>query len=72
MVLKVAEALNEHSKSVKAFRILVLGLSYKANVDDDRESPSYVLMEKLKQRGPDVAYHDPYVPAIRHTREHPQ
>jgi len=71
VVLKVAEALNEHSKSVKGSRILVLGLSYKANVDDDRESPSYVLMEKLKQRGAEVAYHDPYVPVIRHTREHP-
>ncbi len=72
VINRVAEALNGHRKSVNGSRILVLGLSYKANVDDDRESPSYVLMEKLKQRGAEVAYHDPYVPVIRHTREHPQ
>jgi UDP-N-acetyl-D-glucosamine dehydrogenase len=41
-------------------------------VDDERESPSYRLLEKLKQRGANVAYHDPYVPVIRPTREHPQ
>jgi UDP-N-acetyl-D-glucosamine dehydrogenase len=57
---------------VKGSRVLVLGLSYKANVDDDRESPSYVLMEKLKQRGALVSYYDPYVPVIKLTREHPQ
>ena len=50
----------------------MLGLSYKPNVDDDRESPTYVLMELLKHRGAEVAYHDPYVPVIRMTREHPQ
>jgi UDP-N-acetyl-D-glucosamine dehydrogenase len=72
VVQKVAEALNDHSKSVKGSRVLVLGLSYKANVDDDRESPSYVLMEKLKQRGALVSYYDPYVPVIKLTREHPQ
>lgn len=72
VIQKVAEALNDHCKAVKGSRILVLGLSYKANVEDDRESPSYVLMEKLKQRGADVSYYDPYVPVIRHTREHPQ
>ncbi len=72
VIQKVAEALNDHSKSVKGSRVLVLGLSYKANVDDDRESPSYVLMEKLKQRGALVSYHDPFVPVIKPTREHPQ
>lgn len=72
VVQKVAEALNEHCKPVKGSRVLVLGLSYKANVDDDRESPSYVLMEKLKQRGATVSYHDPYVPVIKPTREHPE
>jgi UDP-N-acetyl-D-glucosamine dehydrogenase len=40
-------------------------------VDDDRESPSYVLLDLLKARGADVAYYDPYVPVIRVTREHP-
>jgi len=72
VIHRVAEALNEHSKPVKGSRVLVLGLAYKPNVDDDRESPSYVLMEMLKHRGAEVSYYDPYVPVIKHTREHPQ
>ena len=71
VVHRVAEALNSGRKSVNGSRILVLGLAYKPNVDDDRESPSYVLMDMLKGRGSDVAYYDPYVPVIRPTREHP-
>ena len=67
---RVIEALNHDGKAVKGSRILILGLAYKANVDDDRESPSYVLMEKLEARGATVAYHDPYIPVIRPTREH--
>ena len=51
--------------------MLVLGLAYKANVDDDRESPSYRLLDLLEQRGARAAYYDPYVPVIRPTREHP-
>ena len=56
---------------MKGSRILVLGLAYKPNVDDDRESPSYVLLDLLKARGANVDYYDPYVPIIRPTREHP-
>ena len=52
--------------------MLILGLAYKADVDDDRESPSYVLMNLFKERGAEVAYYDPYVPVIKLTREHPQ
>jgi UDP-N-acetyl-D-glucosamine dehydrogenase len=70
VIHRVAEALNEKSKSVKGSKILVLGLAYKADVDDERESPSYVLMEMLNERGAQVAYHDPYVPVIKPTREH--
>jgi UDP-N-acetyl-D-glucosamine dehydrogenase len=70
VVHRVAEALNEHAKPVKGSRVLVLGLAYKPNVDDERESPSYVLMDLLQQRGAAVAYHDPYVPVIKATREH--
>jgi UDP-N-acetyl-D-glucosamine dehydrogenase len=70
VVHKVAEALNQRRKSINGSRILVVGLAYKPNVDDERESPSYVLMELLKARGAEVAYHDPYVPVIRPTREH--
>jgi UDP-N-acetyl-D-glucosamine dehydrogenase len=71
VVHRVAEALNHAGKAIKGSRILVLGLSYKPNVDDERESPSYRLLEKLKQRGAIVAYHDPHIPVIRPTREHP-
>jgi UDP-N-acetyl-D-glucosamine dehydrogenase len=72
VILKVTEALNNDKKSVNGSRILILGLAYKPNVDDDRESPSYILMEKLEARGATVAYNDPFVPVIRHTREHSQ
>src|SRR3954471_23621833 len=70
VVRRVADSLNDNQKSVKGSSILVLGLAYKPNVDDERESPSYVLMEMLKARGAKVAYYDPYVPIIRPTREH--
>ncbi len=72
VISRVASALNSKKKAINGSRILVLGLAYKANVDDDRESPSYHLMEALKQQGAEVAYHDPHVPVIRLTREHPQ
>jgi UDP-N-acetyl-D-glucosamine dehydrogenase len=71
VVHRVADALNEQQKPIKGSSILVLGLAYKPNVDDERESPSYVLMEMLKGRGAKVSYHDPYVPVIKPTREHP-
>lgn len=70
VVHRVAEALNDRQKAVNGSNILILGLAYKPNVDDERESPSYVLMEKLQARGAKVAYYDPYVPVIRPTREH--
>lgn len=72
VVDRTAEALNAAKKPVNGSRILILGLAYKANVDDDRESPSYHLLELLKHRGAKMAYFDPYVPVIRPTREHPQ
>ncbi|HTJ78620.1 MAG TPA: nucleotide sugar dehydrogenase [Rariglobus sp.] len=70
-VVKVAfEALNNDGKAVKNARVLILGLAYKANVDDDRESPSYKLIEKFEALGAKVAYHDPFVPVVPMTREH--
>jgi UDP-N-acetyl-D-glucosamine dehydrogenase len=71
VVNRVGEALNAQRKSINGSKILILGLAYKPNVDDDRESPSYHLLEKLKERGAEMGYHDPYVPVIRLTREHP-
>jgi len=70
VVEKVAEALNGASKSVKGSRLLVLGLAYKANVDDDRESPSYEIIELLRDRGADVDYCDPFFPVAKATRKH--
>src|SRR5580692_9075572 len=67
---RLGEALNSARKPLNGSRVLILGLAYKANVDDERESPSYRIMELLKQRGVEVAYHDPHVPIIRPTREH--
>ncbi|HEY5346179.1 MAG TPA: nucleotide sugar dehydrogenase [Verrucomicrobiae bacterium] len=72
VVARVAKALASQKKSLRGARVLVLGLAYKANVDDDRESPSYVLMNLLKARGAKASYFDPHVPVIRKTREHPQ
>ena len=70
VVARVSEALNQTGKAVKGSTILILGLAYKADVDDDRESPSYVLIEKLEALGAKVIYHDPHIPVIRPTREH--
>jgi UDP-N-acetyl-D-glucosamine dehydrogenase len=70
VVNRTAEALNANRKPVNGSRVLIVGLAYKPNVDDERESPSYTLMELLKARGAEVAYYDPYVPVIRPTREH--
>src|SRR6266478_351980 len=70
VVNRVVDALNARNKAVNGSRILILGLAYKPNVDDERESPSYVLMSLLNERGAEVEYHDPYVPVIRPTREH--
>ena len=72
VIARVVNALASQKKTLRGTRILILGLAYKANVDDDRESPSYVLMNLLKARGAKVFYHDPHVPVIRKTREHPQ
>ena len=71
VIRKLAEALNIQKKPLNGSKILLVGLAYKANVDDDRESPTYTLMDLLKSAGAEVAYFDPYVPTIRLTREHP-
>ena len=70
VVSKVILALNDAGKPVKGSHVLMLGLAYKANVDDDRESPSYRLMEKLEAMGALVSYNDPYIPEIGPTREY--
>src|SRR5437870_2610728 len=72
VVNRVIAALNSQRKALNGSKILVMGLAYKPNVDDERESPSYVLMSLLSERGAEVEYHDPYVPVIKPTREHSQ
>ena len=70
VVSRVTAALNERGKSVKGARILVLGLAYKPDVDDVRESPSLELIERLEQLGADVEYNDPHVPATHKMRRY--
>jgi UDP-N-acetyl-D-glucosamine dehydrogenase len=70
VVARVAEAVNEDGKSIVGAKVLVLGLSYKADIDDDRESPSFELIELLQERGAVVSYCDPFVPLARKGRKH--
>ncbi|MDP1678366.1 MAG: nucleotide sugar dehydrogenase [Bacteroidota bacterium] len=72
VVQRATEVLNSLGKSLSGSKILILGLAYKANVDDDRESPSYVLMEKMESQNAYVEFNDPFIPVIKLTREHPQ
>ncbi len=64
VVDKVADALNSHSKSIRGSKILVLGIAYKRDIDDVRESPALDVMAVLQQKGAELSYHDPYVPAV--------
>lgn len=70
VVSKVTSALNLAKKAINGSRILVLGIAYKKNVDDMRESPSVMLMEKLRDLGADVSYSDPHLPVFPVMREH--
>src|SRR5207253_2966503 len=70
VVQRLTEALNSRGKALKGATILIVGLAYKPNVDDTRESPAFVLMDLVSARGGSVAYHDPHIPEIKPTREH--
>ena len=70
VVEKTVEALNHDSKSLKGSRVLVLGLAYKANIDDDRESPSYEILELLAERGARIDYCDPFFAKAHKVRKH--
>jgi len=70
VVSKVADALNAHKKSINGSKILVLGIAYKKNVDDMRESPSVELMSLLQERGAIVDYSDPYLPTFPKMRKY--
>jgi UDP-N-acetyl-D-glucosamine dehydrogenase len=70
VVGKVTDALNEKGRSVKGAKILVLGLAYKKNVDDPRESPAMEIMEILRSKGAELSYSDPHVPVFPPMRRH--
>lgn len=70
VVNKVATALNDRGRAINGSKILVLGIAYKKNVDDMRESPSVKLMEILREKGANIAYSDPHVPVFPKMREH--
>ncbi len=70
VVQRTILALNDQGKAVKNSKILLIGLAYKKNVDDDRESPTYILWKDLISKGANVSYYDPYCPVIKPSREH--
>ena len=67
---QIAAGLNEHSKALKGSKVLVLGLAYKRDIDDLRESPSLTIIELLREKGAQVAYNDPYFPKVGHGRHY--
>lgn len=71
VVHRVMCALNEQGKSVKGSKIVVLGLAYKKDVDDQRESPSFELIDHLLDLGAEVSYNDPYIPKVKENRKFP-
>jgi UDP-N-acetyl-D-glucosamine dehydrogenase len=70
VVDRVAEALNDQGRALKGSRVCILGVAYKRDVDDPRESPAFPIMEQLKERGALVSYNDPHVPRLPRMREH--
>jgi len=64
VVRKVADALNDEGKPLKGSRVLILGIAYKKDINDLRESPAIEIMRLLQEKGSEVAYHDPYCPVI--------
>ena len=70
VVAKIAEGLNRQKKSLNASRILILGIAYKKNVDDMRESPAVEIMHLLNEKGAEVAYSDPHVPVFPNMRRY--
>ena len=70
VIQRTMMALNDHGKALKGARIVLVGLAYKKNVDDERESPTYALWDELERHGAEVSYFDPFCPEIRPSREH--
>ncbi len=70
VIRRLAEFLNDEGKPIKGSKICILGMAYKKDVDDPRESPSFVLMELLQERGADISYNDPHIPKLPKMRHH--
>jgi UDP-N-acetyl-D-glucosamine dehydrogenase len=70
VIEKTAEALNGHKKALNGSKVLILGLAYKKDIDDLRESPSLTIIELLRQRGAEVFYNDPFFPKVGHGRHY--
>lgn len=70
VIQRLGDALNETGKPIRGSKICVLGIAYKPDVDDPRESPSFVLLEELLNRGAEVTYNDPHVPRLPSMRHH--
>jgi UDP-N-acetyl-D-glucosamine dehydrogenase len=69
-VRQVADALNDHGKAVRGSKVCVLGVAYKKDVDDPRESPAFPIMEMLERMGAEVSYNDPHIPRLPAMRHH--
>ena len=70
VVERLGDALNERGRSLKGAHILILGVAYKRDLDDDRESPAYKLMELLARKRAQFTYHDPFVPVLQRSRRY--
>ena len=71
VVSRVADALNERGKPVKGSKVTLLGMAYKKDVDDPRESPGFELMDLLLHKGAEVSYNDPHIPVLPTMRHYP-
>ena len=70
VVEKTAWGLNDHGKSIRGAKILILGVAYKKDIDDTRESPAMEIMSLLKEKGAGLSYHDPFVPKLHKMRHY--
>jgi UDP-N-acetyl-D-glucosamine dehydrogenase len=64
MTLKISSALNRNKQPINGSKILFLGVAYKPDIDDERESPALKIIDEVAQKGADIHYHDPYIPAL--------
>jgi UDP-N-acetyl-D-glucosamine dehydrogenase len=71
VIQRTMDALNERKKALNGAKILVMGLAYKSDVDDERESPSFHILDKLLEKGAIAEFYDPHVPVVRPVRQHP-